>query len=50
MAEQLCPISWYTADVRRFRKSLLLFYEQSNYSCFKELFLEEYKRSVDRYV
>ncbi len=50
MSENLCPISWYTADVRRFKKSLMLFYEQSNYSCFKELFLEEYKRSVDRYV
>lgn len=48
MAEGLCPVSWLSVDVERFKKALLLFYEQSICSCFKELFLEEYKAAVDR--
>jgi Fic family protein/predicted transcriptional regulator len=49
MNHQYCPISFRTVDSVEYKKAMLLFYEQNNISCFKEIFIEQYRFAVETY-
>lgn len=44
-----CPISFRTVDSVDYKKALLVFYEQNNISCFKQIFLEQFEFAVNTY-
>ncbi|MEX2483562.1 MAG: Fic family protein [Brumimicrobium sp.] len=47
--KNFCPISFRTVDSIKYKKALLLFYEQKNISAFKEIFIEQFEFAVDTY-
>ncbi|MFD2202436.1 Fic family protein [Shivajiella indica] len=49
MNHQYCPISFRTVDAVEYKKAMLIFYEQNNISCFKEIFIEQYRFAVETY-
>lgn len=44
-----CPISFRTVDSVDYKKAMLLFYEQNNISCFKQIFIEQVDFAVNTY-
>jgi Fic family protein len=44
-----CPISFRTVDSIEYKKAMLLFYEQNNISCFKEIFINQFEFAVNTY-
>lgn len=44
-----CPISFRTVDSVDYKKAMLLFYEQNNVSCFKEIFINQFEFAVNTY-
>ncbi len=44
-----CPISFRTVDAVDYKKAMLIFYEQNNIYCFKQLFIEQFEFAVDTY-
>lgn len=44
-----CPLSFRTVDSIDYKKAMLVFYEQNNLSCFKEIFIEQYRFAVTTY-
>ena len=49
MNHKHCPISFRTVDSVEYKKAMLLFYEQNNISCFKEIFIDQFKFAVNTY-
>jgi Fic family protein len=45
----MCPLSYRSVDSIVYKKAMLLFYEQTNVSAFKSLFLEQVQFSVSNY-
>ena len=44
-----CPISFRTVDSINYKKAMLVFYEQNNISCFKNIFIDQYDFAVKTY-
>lgn len=44
-----CPLSFRTVDSIDYKKAMLLFYEQNNISCFKDIFIEQFSFAVNTY-
>jgi fido (protein-threonine AMPylation protein) len=49
LANNVCPISYRSVDETDYKKAAVLFYEQNSARFFKELFVEQFKFSVDNY-
>ncbi|MDL2262576.1 Fic family protein [Bacteroidales bacterium OttesenSCG-928-I21] len=49
IANKYCPISFRTVDSIDYKKAMLLFYEQNNMSAFKQIFINQFKFSVENY-
>lgn len=49
MAHDACPLSFRSIDELEYKKAMILFYEQNNLRYFKELFIEQFKFSVENY-
>ncbi|MDD3685822.1 MAG: Fic family protein [Bacteroidales bacterium] len=45
----ICPISFRTVDSIDYKKAMLVFYEQNNLSCFKEIFISQFEFAVKTY-
>ncbi len=46
---QHCPLSFRTVDSIEYKKAMLVFYEQNNISCFKNIFIDQYEFAVNTY-
>lgn len=44
-----CPLSFRTVDSIEYKKAMLIFYEQNNLSCFKQIFITQYDFAVNTY-
>lgn len=49
LANDICPLSYRSINEADYKKATLLFYEQNSARFFKELFVEQFKFSVDNY-
>lgn len=49
LAHNCCPLSYRSVDEFEYKKAVLLFYEQNNFSYFKKLFIEQYEFAVQNY-
>ena len=49
MNYQFCPLSFRTVDSIEYKKAMLVFYEQNNLSCFKQIFMSQYEFAVNTY-
>ncbi|KKQ40036.1 MAG: hypothetical protein US58_C0024G0007 [Candidatus Magasanikbacteria bacterium GW2011_GWA2_37_8] len=49
LALESCPLSFRSIDELEYKKAILLFYEQNNFSYFKELFINQFEFAVDNY-
>jgi Fic family protein len=49
ISHTLCPLSLRSVDEEKYKQALVLFYEQNNFSLFKETYLEQAKFAVDNY-
>lgn len=49
IAYDFCPLSFRSIDESKYKKALILFYEQNNVLFFKELFTEQFKFAVNNY-
>ncbi len=49
MAYTACPLSFRTVNVLEYKKALMYFYEQNDFSYFKKLFIEQYVFAVTNY-
>ena len=49
LAHNVCPLSYRSVDEADYKKATILFYEQNNVRTFKELFVQQYKFSVENY-
>jgi Fic family protein len=49
MQHKHCPLSFRTVDSIDYKKAMLVFYEQNNISCFKEIFIEQFRFAVNTY-
>lgn len=47
--EGICPLSYRSVDSIDYKKAMLIFYEQSNLSAFKQIFFEQIEFSVKNY-
>jgi Fic family protein len=48
-AHDFCPLSYRSVDEAEYKKATLLFYEQNDYSYFKQLFAEQFTQAVNIY-
>ncbi len=44
-----CPLSFRTVDSIKYKKAMLIFYEQNNVSVFKEIFIDQFEFAVNTY-
>jgi fido (protein-threonine AMPylation protein) len=49
MAHNVCPLSYRSINEADYKKAVILFYEQNSARFMKELFVEQYKFSVENY-
>ena len=49
LASKVCPISYRSVNESDYKKAVVLFYEQNSARFFKELFVEQFKFSVNNY-
>lgn len=49
IAHDICPLSFRSLNELEYKKSVLLFYEQNNFSYFKELFIVQFEFAVNNY-
>ena len=49
IAHNACPLSYRSVDSNKYKKAMLLFYEQNNLSVFKQLFIEQNEFGVKNY-
>ncbi len=48
-AADYCPLSYRSVDEVAYKKAMIIFYEQNNASCFRKLFLEQFRAAVNKY-
>jgi Fic family protein len=46
---KFCPISFRTVDSVKYKKAMLIFYEQNNITAFKEIFMNQFEFAVSTY-
>ena len=49
VSDDYCPLSYRSVDEGEYKKAMILFYEQNNASCFKKLFLEQFRMAASQY-
>ena len=49
LAYAACPLSFRSIDELEYKKAILLFYEQNNFKYFKDLFIGQFKFTVENY-
>ena len=49
LAHNYCPLSYRSIDDADYKKAMIIFYEQNSALFFKELFIEQFKFSLDNY-
>lgn len=49
LAHDYCPLSYRSADEAGYKKAVVLFYEQNDFTHFKKLFTEQFKEAVKKY-
>ncbi len=49
MDQKHCPLSFRTVDSVEYKKAMLVFYEQNNISCMKEIFMQQFEFAVNMY-
>lgn len=49
LAHDFCPLSFRSVDEVEYRKSIILFYEQNNVRLFRDLFIDQFRFSVENY-
>jgi Fic family protein len=49
ISNKYCPISFRTVDSIEYKKAMLIFYEQSNITAFKKIFIEQFEFAVKTY-
>ena len=49
MAHDSCPLSYRSVNEMEYKKAVILFYEQSNISYFKKLFIEQFQFALKNY-
>lgn len=49
LANDYCPLSYRSVDEIKYKKAVILFYEQNNATYFKQLFLEQFRQAVNKY-
>ncbi len=49
ISNKYCPISFRTVDSIEYKKAMLIFYEQSNITAFKKIFIDQFEFAVKTY-
>jgi len=49
LANNVCPLSFRSIEESDYKKATLLFYEQNNARFLKELFISQFKFSINNY-
>lgn len=49
LANNYCPLSYRSVDESEYKKAIIIFYENNSLAYFKELFIEQFNFSVDKY-
>ena len=49
LADDYCPLSYRSVDEMEYKKTMILFYEQNNFSYFKKMFVQQFKDAIDKY-
>ena len=49
LAQGYCPLSYRSANETEYKKAVVLFYEQNDFSCFKKLFMGQFEEAVKKY-
>lgn len=49
LQNKFCPMSFRTVDAIDYKKATLIFYEQNNVSCIKNIFMEQFEFAVKTY-
>lgn len=49
LAHNVCPLSYRSVGERDYKKAVILFYEQNSAKFFKELFIQQFKFSIENY-
>ena len=49
LVNNYCPLSYRSINENDYKKAILLFYEQNSISFFKELFIQQFKFSLNNY-
>jgi len=49
LANNACPLSFRSIDEADYKKALIIFFEQNNLRAFKEIFVEQFKFSIENY-
>ncbi|MDO4840224.1 MAG: Fic family protein [Desulfovibrionaceae bacterium] len=49
VSDDYCPLSYSSVEEKEYKKAMILFYEQNNVSCFKNLFLDQFRMAVKKY-
>jgi len=44
-----CPLSYRSINEAAYKKAVILFYEQNSAGFFKELFIEQFRFSIENY-
>ena len=48
-AHGYCPLSYRSVDEREYKKAIVLFYEQNDWSYFKRLFTQQFTEALEKY-
>lgn len=49
LANNYCPLSYRSIDESEYKKAVIVFYENNSLAYFKDLFIEQFKFTVDKY-
>jgi Fic family protein len=49
LAHSYCPLSYRSVDEIEYKKGIVLFYEQNDFTYFKHLFVEQFEQAVNKY-
>ena len=49
LAFNYCPLSYRSADEVEYKKGMILFYEQNDFTYFKTIFIDQFKQGIKKY-
>lgn len=49
LAADYCPLSYRSADEIEYKKGMILFYEQNDWSYFKTIFTDQFRQGIEKY-